>query len=411
MISTNADDIALFRYDLIQPLINGVFPDVNKTEYMRRISETERVFPNGGSGFVQMGTLRDWALKYRKGGFQALKPRTRNDSGQSRRLTQEQKEEIVRLKQENPKRPATTILKRMITLGYFKEGVPSASTVQRYLARVAPGLKLSTKEDMRAFEMAHVNELWQIDTTHGPYIKVNGRKRKVYIVGIIDDASRFLVGWNMSFEDNAVAVQMALKQAIQTYGKPSQLYADNGRPYVNKQLALICADLGIGLRHAQIYHGNQKGKIERWFGVMKQQWMSDIDYADYGSLEAIQSDFANYVREKNSKSHSKLPNRISPIDRFSIEPEMIRSVSKSRLDVAFLHSETRKVANDGTIKLNGYQYETGHATLGERVTVRFQPDLSAVYIEWEEQLLPIKLVDKISNAHAPRQRLRMTEDE
>ncbi len=264
---------------------------------------------------------------------------------------------------------------------------------------------------MRAFEMAHVNELWQIDTTHGPYIKVNGRKRKVYIVGIIDDASRFLVGWNMSFEDNAVAVQMALKQAIQTYGKPSQLYADNGRPYVNKQLALICADLGIGLRHAQIYHGNQKGKIERWFGVMKQQWMSDIDYADYGSLEAIQSDFANYVREKNSKSHSKLPNRISPIDRFSIEPEMIRSVSKSRLDVAFLHRETRKVANDGTIKLNGYQYETGHATLGERVTVRFQPDLSAVYIEWEEQLLPIKLVDKISNAHAPRQRLRMTEDE
>ncbi|MCT0163798.1 DDE-type integrase/transposase/recombinase, partial [Lactiplantibacillus pentosus] len=151
-------------------------------------------------------------------------------------------------------------------------------------------------------------------------------KRKVYIVGIIDDASRYLVGWHMSYEDNSVAVQLALKQAIKTYGKPRQLYADNGKPYVNKQLALICAELGTGLRHAQIYHGNQKGKIERWFGVMKQQWMSDINYDDFHSLAALQQSFADYVRNRNNQSNRNLPDKEAPIDRFSKEPEMIHKL-------------------------------------------------------------------------------------
>lgn len=404
------ETVALFRYDLIYPLISDNFPDQNKQAYLRRIAETERTLPNGKRGYVQAGTLREWALNYRKQGFAGLKPKARNDRGTSRKLTQEQMREIIRLKRENTKRAATVIRKRMTATGFFPEGVPSVSTIQRYLAKVTPDLRRDQKEDMRAFEMAHVNELWQIDTTHGPFITVEGRKRKVYIVGIIDDASRYLVGWSMAFEDNAIAVQMALKQAIQTYGKPQQLYADNGRPYANRQLALICADLGIGLRHAQVYHGNQKGKIERWFGVMKQQWMSDLDYQAFHSLEALRSNFANYVREKNNQSHGSLPQRMSPVDRLSAEPDMIHPVSKQRLDLAFLHREERKVASDGTIKLNGNQYETGRATLGERVMVRYQPDLSAVYIEWEEQLVPVKLVDKVNNGHAPRQRIRMTED-
>lgn len=410
MTNQDIEDIALFRYDLVMPLINNDFPDQNKTAYMRRIAETARRLPNGSSGYVQMGTLREWATKYRKFGFSGLKPQPRKDRGTSRKLTEAQKDEIIRLKTENPRRPATTIRRNMISAGFFQEGVPSESTIQRYLAKVAPDLRREHIEDMRAFEMAHVNELWQMDTTHGPFITENGRKRKVYIVGIIDDASRYLVGWHMSYEDNSVAVQLALKQAIKTYGKPRQLYADNGKPYVNKQLALICAELGTGLRHAQIYHGNQKGKIERWFGVMKQQWMSDINYDDFHSLAALQQSFADYVRNRNNQSNRNLPDKEAPIDRFSKESEMIHKLAPERVDAAFLHREVRVVNHDGTINLNSRQYETGRATIGEKVMARYQPDYSAVYIEWDEQLVPISIVDKVHNGHAKRERIRMTED-
>lgn len=411
MTNQDIDDIALFRYNLVIPLINNDFPDQNKTAYMRRIAETERQFPGGSSGYVQMGTLREWATKYRKAGFSGLKPQPRKDRGTSRRLTEGQKDEIIRLKTENPRRPATTIRRKMISTGFFPTGIPSESTIQRYLAKVVPDLRRDHIEDMRAFEMAHVNELWQMDTTHGPFITNDGHKRKVYIVGIIDDASRYLVGWHLSYKDDSVAVQLALKQAIATYGKPRQLYADNGKPYVNKQLALICAELGIGIRHAQIYHGNQKGKIERWFGVMKQQWMANINYDDYSSITELKQSFADYVRDRNNQSNRNLPNKEAPIDRLSTEPEMIHKVEVRRLNMAFLHREARVVNHDGTINLNSRQYETGRATIGEKVMVRYQPDYSAVYIEWNEQLVPVSLVDKIHNGHAKRERIRMTEDQ
>ncbi|WP_390410710.1 DDE-type integrase/transposase/recombinase [Lacticaseibacillus jixiensis] len=404
------EDIALFRYELIQPLISGTFPDATRQDYMKRVATTERVLPNGKRGTVGAGTLKEWATNYRKLGLKGLKPKRRSDAGNNRRLNDEQKAEIIRLKEESPNRPATVIRKRMIMTGYFAQGAPSESTIQRYLAQVTPGLQRSNIEDMRAFEMSHVNELWQIDTTHGPFILAGGRKRKVYIVGIIDDASRYLVGWGMYFEDNAINVQMTLKQAIATYGRPRQIYADNGKPYVNKQLALICAELGIGMRHAAVYHGNQKGKIERWFGVMKQQWMVDINYDEYRSLEALRAEFAKYVRDRNNQVNRSLGEGVTPMDRICEEPDAIHKVPTVALDRAFLHRETRKVANDGTISLNKRQYETGRATIGATVTVRFQPDLSKVYIEWEEELMEIRPVDKQENAHVKRQQVRLAEE-
>lgn len=409
MNAEQIEDIALFRYELIQPIISEAYPDDSKQAYMKRVAATERLMPNGTRGTVGVGTFKEWATNYRKYGLKGLKPKQRADAGVHRRLNQEQKEEIIRLKTESPNRPATVIRKRMIMTGYFAQGIPSESTIQRFLARVTPEIRRNSVEDMRAFEMDHVNELWQIDTTHGPFIMADGRKRKVYIIGIIDDASRYLVGWGMYFEDNAVNVQMTLKQAIATYGKPRQLYADNGKPYVNKQLALICASLGIGMRHAAVYHGNQKGKIERWFGVMKQQWMADINYDKYPSLEALRAEFATYVRDRNNQINRSLGERVTPIDRFSEEPDAIHKVSESVLDTAFLHREQRKVANDGTISLNKQQYETGRATIGATVTVRYQPDLSKVYMEWDEELHEIVPVDKVANSHIKREQARLSE--
>ncbi|WP_407895307.1 DDE-type integrase/transposase/recombinase [Lacticaseibacillus sp. N501-2] len=404
------EDIALFRYNLIHPIVsNNVQPDGSKAAYMARIAATELVLPNGKRGHVGVGTLKQWATDYRKHGLRGLKPKPRKDAGSYRKLSDEQKDEILRLKSEGPNRPATVIRKRMMMTGYFAQGAPSDTTIQRFLAQLPAEIKNAHTEDMRAFEMDHVNELWQIDTTHGPFILDGGHKRKVYIVGIIDDASRYLVGWGMYFEDNAVNVQMTLKQAIATYGKPRQLYADNGKPYVNKQLALICADLGIGIRHAAVYHGNQKGKIERWFGVMKKQWMADINYDEFELLEALRANFAEYVRDRNNQANRSLGTNVTPVDRFSLEPEAIHRVSRTVLNTAFLHRVERKVAKDGTVKINGAQYETGRATIGQKVTIRHQPDLSVVYLEWENELLEIKPVNKIENAHT--RRIRMTEDE
>jgi transposase InsO family protein len=62
------------------------------------------------------------------------------------------------------------------------------------------------------------------------------------------------------FADNAVNFQHCLRKAITKYGVPKRLYVDNGSPYKNEQLRLICAGLGIILIHSRVRQPQGKGK-------------------------------------------------------------------------------------------------------------------------------------------------------
>ena len=91
------------------------------------------------------------------------------------------------------------------------------------------------------------------DTSHGPIITIAGKKVQTYLIQLIDDASRLIVGYQFFLRDNALNFQIVLKQAIKTYGVPKRLFVDNGTPYKNQQLSLICATIGIALIHAKSY--------------------------------------------------------------------------------------------------------------------------------------------------------------
>ena len=91
-------------------------------------------------------------------------------------------------------------------------------------------------------------------------IKIDNKSTIVYLVHIIDDASRMIVGEILTFHDTAVCFQKVLKTAVKTYGIPKILYVDNGAPYANEQLSLICANLGIHLIHAKPYTPKREGK-------------------------------------------------------------------------------------------------------------------------------------------------------
>lgn len=36
-------------------------------------------------------------------------------------------------------------------------------------------------KDMRRYERAHINEVWYVDSSVGPYLKIDGKKKKVWI--------------------------------------------------------------------------------------------------------------------------------------------------------------------------------------------------------------------------------------
>ncbi len=112
--------------------------------------------------------------------------------------------------------------------------------------------------------------------------RCGGQKaHKVYLVVIIDDHSRLIVGAGMSYSDNSYGFQKVLKQAeVSTYGIPDKLYTDNGSPYIDKQLSLICGSIGTVLLHAPVRDGAAKAKVERNFRSMRERFCMGLTSKD-----------------------------------------------------------------------------------------------------------------------------------
>lgn len=403
MIRTNLEhEMALFKYNCIAPLLNGTYLKKYNSisAYCHAMSENTYVLPDGNTKRFSHEAFKWWYRRYNELGFDGLYPKPRSDSGKQRVLSKEVQEVIIRKIKENFRKTATSIYNELIKEGYFTMEDVSLTTVSRFVGKSKNSMNLSTGEDMRAFEMTHANDLWQIDTTHGPYIEIDGKKYKTYLVGIIDDASRLIVGYGFYLADNAVNVQLTLKEAIMRYGIPKRIYADNGSPYKNMQLSLICARLGATLIHAQVYHGNQKGKIERTFKTIKEGWMYNIDYSKYHSVEELEKSLSIFINNKNNTVHSVT--KKTPIDRFLEDSDHIVRKDERFINRTFLHTIERKVRNDALVSVNTDLYETGQEYIGKRIEIRYEPDMSHVYIYEKDSYKEIFKVNRIDNSKIKR---------
>lgn len=266
-------EIALFRYALIAPLINDTCTAPNKSEYYRELAKKKYVLPNGREVIYAAGTFKSWYLGYQKDGFDALYPKTRSDIGMTRTMDQETKHRIHELKEKYPYITATMVYQKLLEEGYITTTSTSLTTITRYIKRQNLKPKQLTGKERKAFEMAHINDCWQADTSHAVTLTINGKKYKTYLILFLDDASQMVVGFDFFFQDTAIHMQQVFKKAITKYGVPKRLYVDNGAPYRNEQLQLICAALGVVLINTKPYDAKSKGKIERLFRTIKDHWM------------------------------------------------------------------------------------------------------------------------------------------
>ena len=211
-------------------------------------------------------------------------------------------------------------------------------------------------------------------------IKVNGVKRRAYLISIIDDASRLLTHGEFFFNDNAVNMQRVLKKAISKYGVPKRLYVDNGSSYKNDQLGLICASLGITLIHTKPYSPESKGKIERLFRTIKDNWMNILDWNEFCSLEDLNSSLNEYIADNYiNKVHSAL--ETTPRERYLKDSSRFKFLPPEVLEEHFLHRVIRKVNNDSTIRVDSIFFEVPQKYIGQKINIRYYPtSLEKAYI-------------------------------
>ena len=399
----SAAAMAEFRFGLIAPVIQGLFPDVSATAYFKRIAENTFTLPDGSVKKFSYKTIEDWATKYRIGGLDSLMPRARSDRGYSRALNDEAMAEIYRIKEQFPKMNATQIYHHLVENSFINATV-SVDSVQRFIRKNdLKSARNPNLRDRKAFEEDEFGKMWQADTCYIAHITENGISRQVYCMAIIDDQSRMLVGAEMFYNDNACNFQKVLKKAIATYGCiPAKLLVDNGGPYANEQLSMICVSLGIRLIHTRVRDGASKGKSERQWRTMKSTWIHTIDTGTIPSLDSFNEMLKEYVRNYNTSLHSGINS--TPMTRFQSTCKNVRRpISREWLDECFYNRIFRKVRNDSTVSILNVCYDVPMQFIGMKVEIRFLPnDMENAYILYENTKSPIKKTNRIENCHTKR---------
>ena len=405
--------IALMRYSVIAPLITGLSEDYDSlTAFFNTASAREILHPDGTIKHYAPGTIERWYSAYKKNGFDALIPTGRVDQGVPRKLDEDVKEQIKYLKTNYPRMSASAIYRQLHDNGSIKHGDVSESTVNRFINLLAIQQKTTTNQDMRRYERPHINEVWCGDTSVGPYLKtLDGKKHKVFIIALIDDASRFIVGIDVFFNDNFINLMSVMKSAVAKYGKPQMFNFDNGSSFKNKQMELLAARIGSVLHYDQPYTPTQKAKIERWFRTMKDQWMSSLDIRDFHSLDELRGNLLAYVHKYNQTVHSSL-NGMTPQDRFFSEPNHIRRLSDDEIEKYFLLEIDRRVSSDSVITIDQVEYEVDFRFAKQRIKLRYSPDFNDIFIvEADNTLTPIRLLNKTENAFVKREKIHLCRGE
>ena len=396
------DDISLFRFSIIAPIINNTHCFNSINEYLSFAASKTYSFKGKNYAFSK-SCIKNWYLSYKKKGLSALQSKTRSDKNNSRKLSNEAISKIISLREKMPKITGTAIYKILIADNYIDKNKVSLSTILRYLKSNNLKAGQISNIERRMFEMEHINDCWQADTSVGPYLKIDDKKYKTYIIMFIDDKSRLIMGFDIFFNDNAINMQQVFKNAIKTYGKPKKLFVDNGGSYDNKQLSLICATLGIELIHAKPYTPEAKAKQERLFRTIKDGWMRCTDWNTFKNLNDIRNSLATFIRDNYiNKVHSVT--KMTPNDRWHTEYELVQFLDENLVEEAFLHRTFNKVRKDRTISFNNEYYEVPFKYVGQTVELRYFPNnLNKLFLyENNKKICDVTKVDKVANGKSKR---------
>lgn len=405
-LSEEARKLAMERFRLLQP-------HLEKGEPLTSVAQ---------AAGIPYRTAHRLVSEYRRLGLAALVRKKRADRGERRAVSAKLKEAIEGLALQKPPLPIAALYRRAVKLSTdLGEKAPSYGTVFNITRSLPDDLVTLAHEGAKAysntFELVHrreadgPNAIWQAD--HTPLdillIRPDGEAAKPWLTVVIDDYSRAVAGYFLSFEDPCTLhTSLALRQAIwrkedsrwTVCGIPDVLYTDNGSDFTSRHQEQVSADLRIQLIFSIPGKPRGRGRIERFFSTVNQMFLCELDgYAPEGgpvrgkpklSLSEFDARFRVFlldVYHRRDCAETGVP----PVERWEGKgflPKMPDSLEQ--LDLLLIQvAKARQVRVDG-IHFQSLRYisTTLAAYVGERVTLRFDPrDLAEIRVFHKDRFL------------------------
>jgi transposase InsO family protein len=197
-----------------------------------------------------------------------------------------------------------------------------------------PGKKADQKKATNRFEARRPLELAQMDI-----LEFFINKLKVYLILLLDDFSRFILGWRLTTETSIDEVIGVVQQAIDRYGKMAELLTDRGFVFYSwrgaNRFERYLEHERIDHTHARPHHPQTLGKIEALNGRLKRELLEEEHFAGIEqAADAIRTWVFHYNYER---THQGLGGLFVPADRFhGLTDRVIANLGKG-IDVSNPH--------------------------------------------------------------------------
>ena len=400
-------EVALFRFGVISELVSSRLESGELTDLIYHKSEQHWDIPGSDRTRISAATIRRWLRLYERSGRElaSLAPAPRCDRGHSRRVDEETCTALIRLRKENPSLPVYRLVEQLSDKQLLASGEQfSLSTAYRILKRESlntSALRTGKPVDRRRYEAEFPNDIWQSDVMHGPSVTITGKRRKAYLIAVLDDHSRLIPHGEFFISERLDCWLQAFRQALLTRGLPRKLYVDNGPAFRSRQLERICASLGIALIHSRPYTPQGRGKIERFFRTVRTRFLPGIGDGAL-TLDELNERFSEWLeRDYHHRTHSVTG--MTPFNRFAAHLEMIRAAPVD-LDDHFRTEVRRRVAKDRVVTIDGKLFEAPTQLIGEQVALLFhkeQPQRVEVFYKGRSYGL-LRPLDPVINTRVAR---------
>jgi len=373
--------IALRRMSLVQAVIELLQCHWPLSAALQQVASAQPL-PGDSEAppqFVAQRTLEDWYYAFKKGGFAGLKPKLRSDRGKPRKLSEKQQQWIL---QQVRCFPGVTVKLLYRQWKQSDPTLPALSAVYRWLEQNdldAQGRRYLLRQNIpgptKTFEAPGVNDLWVVDFSPGPFLALHPKTVATHLCVILDDHSRLIPFAAYGLAADTQALLLCLKEALRRRGLPRKLYADNGGPFVNHHLRIVCANLGIRLVHSKVGRPWSRGKVERMFRTVQQDFEAGLRLPGQGvgSLEELNGKLACWLQEVyHPRPHEGIGE--SPQERFARDLPLLRLLDPHLdLDRLFYTRIDRVVRKDGTVRIDNELYEVNLALRGLKVQLELDP--------------------------------------
>lgn len=255
------------------------------------------------------------------------------------------------------------IVRELRAAGY----VGCQSALYRYLASLRAALP--SRKVTERFETAPGRQ-GQFDWS--PYqIELGGAVRRVVVYGMTLGYSR-RKHYSASLDETQGSIFEAVELALRHFGgAPQELLVDNAKAFVldanpahfrwNPQFLELCGHYRLKPRACQVRRPQTKGKVERPFFYLEQQFIKGRAFA---SFAAFLEELARFEREDlDVRVHATTQQ--PPIERFEAEAAHLTPLPDGRF-VGTL-AESRQVSWDCRVSFRGSRYSVPAAQAGKRV--------------------------------------------